>query len=381
MRVGYICSRFPYPQPTPGYSYGGSVIAAYELASRAATLHDVDIFTTSVGRKREEDRSGRMRIHRYGTTIRMASSSMSIGLMKEPAHHAADLLHVHYDIPPAPFAALKYLRRNDVPSILTYHGDWDESIGSFLRKNIIRRYNKQTQGLLAKFDKIIVPSMTYAKKSPLLQGHLDKIVMIPNGVNAEKLKTPESKDQARVELGLPPGPMILFMGYLEPHKQPDLLIRATAKVRSKLPSVFVVLCGEGTMRKGLEDFASKNNVKAYFPGRVEDRTKALFFKAADIFVMPSKMEMQSISIMEAMAVGRPVIASNVGGIPDFVKNGSTGRLVDGGEDAWANAIVEALSTPHDMELWSKKAQEESERFSWDEIAQATMREYDGLIPR
>ncbi|GAI52706.1 unnamed protein product, partial [marine sediment metagenome] len=121
---------------------------------------------------------------------------------------------------------------------------------------------------------------------------------------------------------------MLFFGYLSPYKSPDILLKAFPKILKEMPNTLLVFAGSGVMKEDLERLSVKlgvgNNVK--FSGFVGKEQRPLYYKAADVFCLPSTMSTESFGIvnLEAMACGVPIVASKIGGIPDIVKDGENG---------------------------------------------------------
>ncbi|WP_165247217.1 glycosyltransferase family 4 protein [Paludisphaera soli] len=140
-------------------------------------------------------------------------------------------------------------------------------------------------------------------------------------------------------------PHALFVGRLAPEKGLDSLIRAWPSVRETFPAARLTLAGEGPERPGLERLARELGQQAAIalPGATDDVEAAL--RGADLFVLPSTEEGMSIALMEAMAVGLPVVASAIPGNRRLIADFKHGRLAPPRDpDALARTIVEQWST-------------------------------------
>ena len=132
------------------------------------------------------------------------------------------------------------------------------------------------------------------------------------------------------------GPLILFVGRLVAEKGVYELLEAIQLLVAALPDIRALIIGEGPDRSGFEEFASRLGVtkNVFFPGWIETQKLSSWYRAADIFVAPSKtspegwVEAQGLAIVEAMMAGRPVIASRSGGIVDSITDGESGLLVN-----------------------------------------------------
>ena len=393
MKIGYFITNFPYSDLVRNdkefdrYICGGAPFAAYYLAFNMANRdHEIDVFTTSVDSKDSIEKHENVTIYRYGTNFRVLSSNISFGRFLKPIKHMVDIAHTHFDIPPGPLAGLRYAKKKNVPLVVTYHGDWVESYGGLIRRVGVTFHNKYlVDKLLSYADVIISPSGYYINGSRFLRKYLDKIVVIPNGVNLWEFDIGYSKEECKKKLGLPRDKKILlFFGYLAPYKGPDVLVNAMSKIIKHVPDTELVFAGKGVMRDELE-MLSKNlgiekNVR--FAGFVDDDLKGLYYKAADIFCLPSMMstECYPLTILEAMACGVPIVASKIGGIPDAVRGGVNGLLVQPRDcNALANAIIYLLENDDVREKMGKKGVEEIHDYSWERIAEETEKVYEMVL--
>jgi glycosyltransferase involved in cell wall biosynthesis len=142
-----------------------------------------------------------------------------------------------------------------------------------------------------------------------------------------------------------PGSQIVgVVARLEPEKGHQTLIEAWPQVLRKVPGAYLLIVGEGSRRDFLEQWAAAHKVahRVVFTGRRDDIPAVT--AALDVAVLPSWREAQGLSILEAMALSRPVVASDVGGIPEMVEDGVTGLLVEHDNPiALADAIVRLLT--------------------------------------
>jgi glycosyltransferase involved in cell wall biosynthesis len=148
-------------------------------------------------------------------------------------------------------------------------------------------------------------------------------------------------------LGLPPGlPVAGTVGRLETQKAQDVLLRAFAEVRRDGLDARLLLVGDGRERGNLTRLAAALGVgdAVHFAGTRRDLPTV--FAALDVFALPSRWEGTPLALIAAMAAGLPVIATPVGGVPDVVRDGETGRLVPADDVAALTAALrEALQAP------------------------------------
>ncbi|MBF8289560.1 MAG: hypothetical protein HW391_528 [Chloroflexi bacterium] len=154
------------------------------------------------------------------------------------------------------------------------------------------------------------------------------VTLIYNGVDLERYDHEAPCCTLREEYGLPAeGPIVGVVARLEAEKGHPTLIDAWVRVRADVPDATLLVIGEGSRREALElqvrDLGMERSI--VFTGRRDDVPAVT--AALDVAVLPSYREAQGLTILEAMALSRPVVASNVGGIPEMIQDGVTGLLV------------------------------------------------------
>lgn len=199
----------------------------------------------------------------------------------------------------------------------------------------------------------------------------DRIRYVPNGVDTE-LFHPRPQDEARVKLGIDSNdPMVLFVGRLEPAKGIDELLAAIATVRASRPRTRFVLLGDGVSGDRVREVAQGAGGYVHAPGPRPLGEVADWLAACDVFCLPSHREGTPNVVLEALAAGRPVVATQVGGIPDIVDD-AVGRLVPPKDaPALSAALLDALDVPWDPQFIASRGPK-----SWKASAEAL---YDVLV--
>jgi glycosyltransferase involved in cell wall biosynthesis len=348
--------------------------------------HEIHVFTTSLTAEDSIEEHESLTIHRYGTNFRVLSSNISFGMFRSPIQHNVDIVHTHFDIAPGPLAGFWCAQKKHLPHVVTYHGDWVATFGGLLRKMGVAFHNKYlVDKVLNHADVIISPSQRYTERSRFLSKYRGKTVVIPNGVNLKEWDIPYSKDECRDELGLPLNKKImLFFGYLTPYKGPDVLVGAMPAILEDIPNSELVIAGTGTMYDELVAMSKRLGIEKHskFVGFVDDCLKPLYYRSADIFVLPSTMGTENFPIanLEAMACGVPVVASNIGGIPDVVKDGENGLLVPPNDvKLLAATIIRLLGDDDEIERMGKNGRTKIINYSWKRIAERTNVIYDDIF--
>jgi glycosyltransferase involved in cell wall biosynthesis len=185
----------------------------------------------------------------------------------------------------------------------------------------------------------------------------NKTIVIYNGVDEERFSPSKNSTSIRAEFGMDEEAAVVgTVSSLTPHKGHEYLIQAASLVLSTLPAARFLVVGDGPLRKKLEDQAKNLNIypAVIFAGTRKDIPEIL--SLLDVFVLPSHTrEGLGIAIIEAMAVERPVVASDIGGIPEVVNDSDTGLLVPPGDpEALAKATNELLQNPARAKEMGKK---------------------------
>jgi len=194
----------------------------------------------------------------------------------------------------------------------------------------------------------------------------DKIVKIHSGVNIQGFESSNINiiDKKR-SLGIGPiGCCIGFVGWLLPIKGPMHLLRAMKYVWQDFGDVNLVFVGKGDLDVDLrsEALSLNQNGKVKFLGWRKDIDEIM--QVFDIFVLPSLNEGMGRVLVEAMAAGKPIVASNVGGIPDLVKPSENGLLVPpGDEKALADSIKRLIKNPEEAKLMGRNGRRRCHQFS------------------
>ncbi len=206
--------------------------------------------------------------------------------------------------------------------------------------------------------------------------------IIANGIPVADFALPsESREALRAALALPPGaPTFVAVGRLMEQKNHTALLHAFASDRLRAVGAHLLLVGDGELRRALEDTARELGLEGriQFLGVRPDVPRLLH--AADVFVLASRWEGNPLSVMEAMAAGRPVVATAVGCVPELVSD-STGRLVAPGDVAALESAMFQLAC--DLPLARAKgaaaARGARERFDSSRMARAYEQLYQELV--
>jgi glycosyltransferase involved in cell wall biosynthesis len=210
-----------------------------------------------------------------------------------------------------------------------------------------------------------------------------RVRVVPNGADLpdEEAERPAAR-KLRDQLGAGPfRPLWVCPARLESQKGHAVLIDALARVRAKGIEFVAVLAGEGSLREALTRQVEEAGLadRVHFAGQVDPLGPLL--AAADACVLPSLWEGLPLVVLEALARARPVVASRVGGIPEAVEDGVTGRLVPPGDAAALAAVLEDFHRRADaaMRLGLAGLERVIESFTWPKVVESFETVYDEVL--
>jgi glycosyltransferase involved in cell wall biosynthesis len=211
-----------------------------------------------------------------------------------------------------------------------------------------------------------------------------KLVLVPSGIELARPEESAAAPDLRALAGIPGGaPVFGTVAALAPHKNHADLLRAAAAVVRQAPEAHFVWIGEGECRAALErqraDLGLEGAVHLF--GFRADAQRLM--RQFTVFVLSSYLEGLCTSLLDAQALGVPIVATAVGGVPDVVQDGVNGRLVPGRDPAaLATAMIEALREPERRAAWAARARETVRAFSADQMVERTVQAYrDALLDR
>ena len=250
--------------------------------------------------------------------------------------------------------------------------------------------------LTPKMDHLIAVSRAIVRKIED-EGRIGAPVsLIYNGVDLQRYVDQEACCTLHEEYGIPEGaPIVGVVARLEPEKGHPTLLEAWPHVLASVPNAHLLIVGEGSQREALEAQAgslgllgrswspagspSSLGASVTFTGRRDDIPAVT--AALDVAVLPSYREAQGLSILEAMALSRPVVASGVGGIPEMIEDGRTGLLVPPHDPAALGAALTRMLTDHPLADTLARAGHDLvyERFCVEQMVRAVETIYDESV--
>lgn len=293
------------------------------------------------------------------------------------ANEEWDVIHYHNFLPDGLLLGLLAWPKAKV-RVMTNHSDillkaLDRGKNPLIFRKVVRRVNG-----------IIAPSPELRDKSQIIQHHGQILAYIPNGVDIKRFTPglPTAKSYQLLQ-ATPEQKIILAVRRHDPKCGLDYLIQAIPKIVARHPEAVFCLIGDGVQTAELKRLVAELRIDKFvkFLGRMSHETLPLAFRAAYCSVLPSIYEAVSLSGLESLACGIPVVGTKVGGIPEFVKPGHTGLLVEPySADALADALNYLLDNPEERDKMAEEcAQFVAKNFSWEVAARKTLDFYYSLM--
>jgi len=285
-----------------------------------------------------------------------------------------DIIHAHYAHPPG-FVAVLLGKIVKKPVIITCRGS---DIHEYTEKNYPDKLRRSRVLYSIKNAVYLICVSNFLKRKVISLGIDDaKVTVIPNGVKS-RMFYPIDSSVARKQINLPIDKKLLVnVALLTPIKGTKYLIDAFAELTKRRNDVLLLIIGDGPLRAELENQVLALNLDGHvrFLGFIPNEELVFWFNAADLFVLPSLGEGFGIVLIEAMSCGIPIVASNVGGIPEIINEDNLGVLTTPGDiKGLSSCILQALNKTWDR----NRLIERSKYYSWDNVARLTSDIYERI---
>lgn len=213
--------------------------------------------------------------------------------------------------------------------------------GAGLPRSLHRRM--LVRGVASRIDRVVAVSATQLDELRTLGFPAGRITVIPNGIPAPVPARP--RKAVRAKLGVSEDEVLaLLVATLRPEKRADLFVEAVRRAHGREPRLRGVIAGGGPQLERVRSLAAEEPGVVSVLGERADVPDLI--AAADVVCLTSTFEGLPMTVLEAMALSRPVFAPEVGGIPDAIADGRTGRLVPAGDtEAFAAALVALAGSP------------------------------------
>lgn len=363
MRIGMVC---PYSFDVHGgvqahvlqlaevFLAGGHHVSVLAPSSADAGT-DLPDYVVSGGRAVPIPYNGSVARLRFGPATHRKVKKWLIG-------GEFDVLHLHE--PNAPSVSMLALMIAEGPIVATFHTSTTKSLTLSVFQGMLRPLNEKIVGRIAVSD---------LARRWQMEALGSDAVEIPNGVTVSEFASAPPLD------GYPrPGRSVLFLGrFDEPRKGMAVLLGALPRLVAEFPDVEVLVVGRGDEQELAEE-AGDCAANLRFLGPVDDATKASALRSVDVYCAPNTGgESFGIVLVEAMAAGTAVVASDLDAFRRVLNNGEAGRLVPVDDsDALATSLIELLGDDQARKRYVAAASEAVQRYDWSVVAGEIMRVYE-----
>ncbi len=365
-----IVTEFYYPH------LGGITEHVHNLAKFSARKgHDVTVITSNIGDNvglKDSNykiiRLGRSSvIYSNGSFARFNMSFNTPRIVQEIfSRERFDLVSIHNPITPTlPYASLMYA---DTATVGTMHTNFKSNVFATLCKPLLRKVFKQLDGT-------ITVSQCSAK---VLRRYVDFIPkVIPNGVNTECFN-PNVAKIARFDDEIK---NIFFIGRFDPRSGLDKIIKIFPEIKRRYHNVRLIIAGNGPLKNYYRSLAKHYDCASdvHFVGYIRDE-RPEYYATADIVVVPFQISSFSITLLEAMAMGRPIVASDIEGHDELMDHEEEGLMFPFHDNnAFRDSIVTLLDNEEQAKKYGMKAYQRAQRYSWDSVTDEILAYYNEVL--
>ena len=277
-----------------------------------------------------------------------------------------DIVHVHE--PFMPQLPIQFLRYSTTVNVGTWHAARDSNFVYLYGRRLIQRWQRKLDG------KIAVSAAAVKHIEKYFPGYYN---VIPNGVDIEHFER-QAEPLAEFDDGKR---NVLFVGRPEKRKGLRYLIRAFVGVQRAIPDSRLIVVGAGEFGRYESAVRNARLRDVVFRSNVPFDQLPRYHHTAHVFCAPNTgFESQGIVLLEAMAAGLPIVASNIDGFAGVVTHGVEGLLVRPEDpQALADALIELLRDPERSRAMAERGRERAQYFSWDRVSQQVLSYYERLI--
>lgn len=350
---------------------------AFELSHHLTRLgiEPVVITHTHAGQPEEEEISG-VRIRRIPGLVLNSPHRAASPFLFRRCHayiregkfdvvHGLDIYSSMADM------AVLFARKHHIPSVLTCHSINESDFSVSLQRPVLFPIRKA--------NAVIAVSRASERFCRSLGVASQRIAVIPNGVDLSSFNQKQGGTLMRRKLSLDEQPVVMTALRLIRRKDPARLIAVFPKILEVIPDAKLVIAGSGPEEAKLTRQIKRLDItdSVFLVGGLQKEEIALLMAAADVFVLPSRAEAFGLSLLEAAAVGLPVVCSHAGGIPEVFRDNLDAALCPPGDDcAIARAIICLIQDREFANRLRRNALGTASRFTWEIAAKRTLRVYE-----
>lgn len=386
---------------------GGVPVSIERLYKELTNLgHEVTVFAPSYKNMKEEDR-----IFRYKSLFQkfyggiVFPNPLDPAIEREFEKNRYDIIHVHHPMLIGSTAA-RLSRKYDIPLAFTYHTRYEQYLSY---AGLIRRIEKDSRrsGIRGKLSGAVMKCIndgivpryikSFSKKcdivfvpTPGMKDYLEascgveakKIRILPTGLESDEYEgNIEKVRQIRGRYIKSGDFLFVSVSRISHEKNIEFLINSVNALKKRTDMPFKLVCvGDGPKREEYKETCKKLNItEIEFVGKADNADIKNYCRAADAFLFASKSETQGIVVLEALAVGTPVIALRATGVSDIVMNGVNGVLAEENVEEFAEIVYSYMSGKIDNDMLSANALFTALEFKEDRVATKAVMAYEAAI--
>jgi len=365
---------------------GGAETYTYNLAKALHRRgHEVTVVCANEPLPPGEYESNGLKVIRLRLWGRLYGTPIVPALFTKLCQLDVDLYHANFPSPYLAFNVAVVSQIKAKKAVLTWHNDLPPVTSA--AGLLIEIHDRLVLPIyLRAYDRVIATSQTYVEISRILRKVGPRLRVIPNGVDCKQFNPNVKSPQLEV-LRANKEFVLLFVGALtkwHKYKGLDVLLQALRIVAGSDPRVLLIIVGGGDLEPEYQQLTRQLGLteNVTFVGDVPDGLLPQYYSIADALVLPSKdmSEGFGLTLLEANAAGRPVIASRVGGIPSVVQDGCNGLLVRPNSSAdLAKAILHFKEKPEEVKRMGVNGRLLAERHDWANVALQTEEVYQEAL--
>lgn len=366
MKIGIVC---PYSYDVPGGVQFHIRDLAEELIRRGHTVSVLAPSDTEGGPDWLTITGGAVPVRFNGSVARLSFGPVSAARTRKWLSEGNfDVVHIHE--PETPSLGLLALMSAQAPVVGTFHASLDRSVIRQLTSGMLQPFLEKISARIA---------VSAEARRTLVEHHAGDAVIIPNGVYTQVFAEAEPIDRWK---GTADRPVVVFLGRLdETRKGLPVYAEAIKPVLEAVPGSRFLIAGRGTA-ECLRDVRHEFPDSVEILGEISDEEKASLLRGADVYVAPQLGgESFGIVLVEAMAAGTAVVASDIPAFEAVLENGEVGRLFEtGNSKELARTLVELLEDPGMTERIAKSGQAAAENYDWQTVTERILAVYEAVLP-
>ena len=389
MRILHIIPYF-----YPAWAYGGTCRAAWELAralvrkQQQVIVYTTDALDAHARAKLPLEVVDGVEIHRVRNLSNYlawgrAFLPLGFGRQLRASLSHADVAHLHEFRSYQNSVALPLMEKMDVPFVLTAQGGLPRIMG---RHSLKVLYDQMVgQRILRNAARLHALNEMEREQFIDLGVEPERVAILPNGVDLEQYRSLPPVNGFRARFGIPEGvPIVLFLARVNKIKGVDFLVSSFDLLRRVSPQAVLVIVGPDDgylteVKRQVQTLGISNQVR--FTGYLDGDDKLQAYQSASVYVLPSAYEMFAITLLESLACGTPIIATDRCGLADFVRQNNLGSIVNYGDvGGLQNEITRILSRPQDVQRRAGYGRQYVlDNFGWDSIAENWLKVYRDCV--